>query len=303
MQPSTMQPSTMQPSTIESSTIQSSTLLSSSKPSSLGNESQDYWYYCSHSYLTDDQNKSNYEQEKKHTKKMDSLICNSYDMLQEYCDPKLYVNEKFPYDLFHNCKGIIFLRIWKAGIFIGGIGGTGVVLSHYNGFWSHPCAISVGGIQLGLHAGIERVDDILILRDEAALNLFVQKGHFKLGMDASIAIGNFGRDSNTGITMTEASSKSIYSYSFAKGAFIGLSLDGGALSIDNNVNEEYYGRKIDVKDIFYGGAVGTHHDHFIKLHNLLGNCCMNKSSNCPHEITNVHHESTKIKNVDTTMSK
>jgi len=69
MQPSTIESSTMQPSTIESSTIQSSTLLSSSKPSSLGNESQDYWYYCSHSYLTDDQNKSNYEQEKNTPKK------------------------------------------------------------------------------------------------------------------------------------------------------------------------------------------------------------------------------------------
>jgi len=46
------------------STIQSSTL-SQSQPSSLGDESQDYWYYCSHSYIADEKNKSKYEKEKK----------------------------------------------------------------------------------------------------------------------------------------------------------------------------------------------------------------------------------------------
>jgi len=301
MPSSTMPSSTMPSSTMPSSTIQSSTM-SSSKPSSLGDESQDYWYYCSHSFLSDDQNKSTYEKEKKHDKKMDSLICNSHEMLKEYCDPKLYVNQKFPHDLFHNCKGIIFLRIWKAGIFVGGIGGTGVVLAHYNGFWSHPCAISISGIQLGFHVGVERVDDILILRDEAALNLFIQKGHFKLGMDASIAIGNFGRDSNTGITMSHEHSKSIYSYSFAKGAFIGLSLDGGVLSIDDNVNEEYYGRKIDVKDIFYGNAVGAHNDHFWKLQQLLSDCCLNKGGNLPHSHQH-QQQSSNIENVNTSINK
>jgi tryptophan synthase alpha subunit len=44
--------------------LQSSTV-SQSRPSSLGDESQDYWYYCSHSYITDDQNKSRYEKKKK----------------------------------------------------------------------------------------------------------------------------------------------------------------------------------------------------------------------------------------------
>jgi len=59
----------------------------------------------------------NMKKKKKHEKKMDSLICNSYEMLREYCDPKLYADHQFPYDLFQTCKGVIFLRIWKAGFF------------------------------------------------------------------------------------------------------------------------------------------------------------------------------------------
>jgi lipid-binding SYLF domain-containing protein len=272
---------------IHSTMLQSSTV-SQSRPSSLGDESQDYWYYCSHSYITDDQNKSRYEKEKKHDKKMDTLICNGYEMLREYCDPKLYANQQFPCDLFQNCRGIIFLRIWKAGLFVGGIGGTGIVMAHHNGIWSRPCAVSIGGIQLGLHVGVERVDDILILRDETALKLFMEKGHFKLGVDASVALGNFGRDTNTGITMSEGQTKSIYSYSFAKGAFIGLSLDGGMLTVDHSVNEEFYGSKIDAKDIFYGNAVGTHNNDFMKLSQLLNNCCQSKSINIQPNINPVH---------------
>jgi len=259
--------------------------------SSLDPQNQDYWYYCSHSYTTDGDinDKRSYHKDKRHNKKMDSLLCNSCEMLKEYFDPKLYPNHQLPYDLFQTSKGIVFLRIWKGGIFVGGIGGTGIVMAHTNGTWSQPCAVSLGGIQLGLQLGIERVDDILLLRDDAALRLFMEKGHFKLGLDASIAVGNFGRDSNTGIVTTGGSSKSIYSYSFAKGAFIGLSLDGGTLFVDNNVNEEFYGRKLGVKDIFFGNVVCPNDSDFMKLQQLLNNYCLDQQKiiNQPTDVHNI----------------
>jgi lipid-binding SYLF domain-containing protein len=258
-------------------------------------DNQDYWYYCSHSYTADNvdkENKYRYNKDKKHMKKMDSLMCNSMEMLREYFDPKLYPNHQLPFDLFQTCKGIIFLRIWKAGIFLGGIGGTGIVLAHRNGSWSHPCALTFGGIQLGLQLGIERVDDILLLRDEEALRLFMEKGHFKLGVDASIALGNYGRDANTGIVLSGNESKSIYAYSFAKGAFIGLSLDGGTLSIDHSVNEEFYGRKVTVKDIFYGDALPVNDNEFKSLLDTLNNCC------CVTQSQNINiNENRNIQNV------
>jgi len=258
----------------ENKPYQQSTTLSSTSTStstSLNPENQDYWYYCSHSYTGDvnDKDKYVFSKDKKHVKKMDSLICNSYDMLLEYLNPKMYPNNQLPFDLLQSCKGIIFLRIWKAGIFLGGMGGTGIVMAHRNGIWSYPCAVSLGGIQFGLNLGVERVDDILLLRDEIGLNLFIEKGHFKLGVDASIALGNFGRDANTGVIMSGGESKSIYAYSFAKGAFIGLSLDGGVLSIDNSVNEEYYGRKVSIKDILYTDNFGVQDNEYLKLRNLL----------------------------------
>jgi len=195
-------------------------------------------------------NQYSYNQDKKHHTKMDALLCNCYEMLNEHFNPNKNV-ENIPYFLFRECKGIIFLRIWKAGIVIGGISGTGIVMAHNNGIWSPPCALSLGGITFGANLGVERVDDILLLRDSTALTSLIEKGQFKLGLDASIAVGPVGKDANTTLSLSSAEASSIYAYSFAKGAFIGLSLEGGGLSIDNSVNESFYGRKIGVKDLFY----------------------------------------------------
>jgi len=209
-------------------------------------------------------------------------------MLHEYFDLKY----QLPFDLFKTCKGIMFLRIWKGGLFLGGISGTGLVMAHHEGIWSSPCAVSVGGLQIGFQVGIERVDDILVLHDDAALKLFIEHGHFRLGVDASLAIGSYGRDSNMGVVMSEGGeSKSIYSYSFAKGAFVGISLDGGTLSIDDKVNEEFYGRKIGIREIFYQNVqIPKQINDFIKLQELLNSFCSNqKIQNEPANVQNLNN--------------
>jgi len=260
--------------------------------STLNPENQDYWYYCSHSYKCepdyDKETKHGYDKEKRHEKKMETLICNSSEMLHEYFDLKY----QLPFDLFKTCKGIMFLRIWKGGLFLGGISGTGLVMAHHEGIWSSPCAVSIGGLQIGFQVGIERVDDILVLHDDAALKLFIEHGHFRLGVDASLAIGNYGRDSNMGVVMSEGGeSKSIYSYSFAKGAFVGISLDGGTLSIDDKVNEEFYGRKIGIREIFYQNVqIPKQINDFIKLQELLNSFCSNqKIQNEPANVQNLNN--------------
>jgi lipid-binding SYLF domain-containing protein len=246
---------------LQTQNLESQNLQSHNFPSeNLHNQNDDYWYYCNHSYTTGGDNLNeknvgqyNYNRDRKHQTKMDAIICNSCEMLKEHFDPHKNVRD-IPYFLFRECKGIIFLRIWKAGIGIGGIGGTGIVMARNNGMWSAPCAVSLGGVTIGANLGIERVDDVLLLRDSTALTTLIEKGQFKLGLDASIAVGPFGKDANTSLSFSSAEASSIYSYSFAKGAFIGLSLEGGGLSVNNRVNEEFYGNKIGVKDLFYGNV-------------------------------------------------
>jgi len=260
---------------------------------------QECWYFCSHTYLADDTDvnhdkditcdknthhkecKYKYNKEKNHLKKMDSLICNSYDILKEYISPTLQGKHRVSHNLFQEIKGIMFLRIWKAGILLGGIGGTGIVMANNNGQWSNPCAVSLAGIQFGLEIGVERVDDVLLLHDETALNLLADKGHFKLGSDASIVSDRFVIDEDANIAMQGTESKSIYAYSFAKGGFIGLSLEGGVISVNESVNDEFYPRKLEAKDMLFGDIIIPQHGDLFQLKKLLKDCCANPSINEP----------------------
>jgi Las17-binding protein actin regulator len=65
-------------------------------------------------------------------------------------------------------------------------------------------------------------------------------GKITLGADASVAAGPVGRQ--TGAATDIGLNAQVYSYSRSKGLFLGVSLDGSAITIDNNSNESYYGK-------------------------------------------------------------
>jgi len=218
--------------------------------------------------------KYKYHQEKKHVKKMDTLICNAYDMLKEYFDPQLFGKYQIPYNLFQECKGIMFLRIWKAGMFVEGIGGTGIVMARNNEGWSNPCAVSLSAIQFSFDVGVEKADDILLLQDYTIFNGLIERGHIKLGTDLSVTTGPFEADDKANVGMPVGQRKSVYAYSFAKGVFIELPLEGTTLSVNHNVNDEFYDhRKIEPKDMFFGDIVIPQNADFFQLKKLLNGYC------------------------------
>jgi lipid-binding SYLF domain-containing protein len=49
----------------------------------------------------------------------------------------------------------------------------------------------------------------------------------------------------------------VLTYSRAKGAFAGVSLEGSTLRPDNDANKKLYGKEIAAKDIVLEGAVKT----------------------------------------------
>jgi lipid-binding SYLF domain-containing protein len=75
----------------------------------------------------------------------------------------------------------------------------------------------------------------------------------KLGADASAAAGPVGRSASA---ETDAAMKAeILSYSRARGAFAGVSLEGSTLRPDNDANKNLYGKKMEAKEIVLDGAV------------------------------------------------
>ena len=128
----------------------------------------------------------------------------------------------------------------KVGLIGGGRRGSGVmVLRQADGSWGNPVFINITGGSLGLQWGVQSTDLMLVFTSKASVEGLVG-GKVTLGADASVATGPVGRQTAaaTDIGLTAQ----VYSYSRNKGLFIGVSLDGSALTIDNKDNAAYYGR-------------------------------------------------------------
>jgi lipid-binding SYLF domain-containing protein len=73
---------------------------------------------------------------------------------------------------------------------------------------------------------------------------------FQIGADASAAAGPVGRHAAAGVDWKLETE--LLSYSRAKGAFAGISLDGAYVRPDNEATQVLYGNKITPRDILSG---------------------------------------------------
>lgn len=141
----------------------------------------------------------------------------------------------------------------KAGLIIGGRRGHGLMsIKGADGTWSNPSFVKLTGGSIGLQAGVQSADVVLVFRSDRGLESIVN-GKFTLGADAAVAAGPLGRNASTA---TDGELKAeIWSWSRARGLFAGVALDGAVLSIDDAANEAAYGRDTTPRMIFEGRAV------------------------------------------------
>ncbi len=112
-----------------------------------------------------------------------------------------------------------------------------VVLRDDNGNWRAPSFISITGGSIGWQAGIQSTDVVLVFKSKNSIKGFVS-GKFTIGGDISAAAGPVGREASAA---TDATLKAeVYSYSRSRGLFAGASLDGSAITLDNDETAAYY---------------------------------------------------------------
>jgi lipid-binding SYLF domain-containing protein len=142
----------------------------------------------------------------------------------------------------------------KAGLFIGGRRGHGLLaVKSPDGTWSAPSFIKLTGGSIGLQAGVQSSDIVLVFNSPRGLEGIVN-GEFTLGADAGVAAGPVGR---TAAVATDGELKAeIWSWSRARGLFAGVALDGAVLSIDDDANVAAYGAGTTPRMIFEGRPQG-----------------------------------------------
>jgi lipid-binding SYLF domain-containing protein len=144
-----------------------------------------------------------------------------------------------PQSMLPSAQGIVIVPNMVRGAFvIGAQFGRGVLLTRGpGGAWQPPRMITITGGSLGYQIGVQSTDLILIFRTpQSVANLL--RGTLKVGVDASAAAGPVGRQASAATDLPMQAE--ILSYSRARGAFLGVSIDGSVVSMDTATDAMFY---------------------------------------------------------------
>ena len=144
----------------------------------------------------------------------------------------------------HKARGILIVpQLIKGGLFFGGSGGSGVLLTKGEGnVWSYPAFYTMGSGTIGFQAGVEVAELILIIMTDRGVDGLLTSS-FKLGGDISIATGPIGAGAKAQSVDIKGKSADILAFSRTKGIYGGVSAEGAVLKVREDLNQTYYGNE------------------------------------------------------------
>ncbi len=155
-----------------------------------------------------------------------------------------------PEEVLQHAKCIAVVpHMVKAGLVFGGKGGKGVATCRTAKGWSAPAFITISGGSWGLQIGAEAVDLVMIIQNEKGMQKLLSS-NFQIGADASAAAGPVGRHASAGTDWKLDTE--ILTYSRAKGAFAGLTLEGASIRQDDDSRRAMYGPKVTTRAALLG---------------------------------------------------
>jgi lipid-binding SYLF domain-containing protein len=185
--------------------------------------------------------------------KDEDRLRNSGTVLKEILD----VPDDIPRDLLDKADCVVvFPSVLKAAFIVGGSYGRGAMSCRrgedFRGSWGAPTMMALEGGSFGFQIGGEATDFVLLVMNERGAS-GILSSKVKLGADASAAAGPVGRTTSAETDGTLRAD--LLSYSRARGAFIGVSLEGSTIRPDNGANRQIYGQELSAKEIVLSGHV------------------------------------------------
>lgn len=143
-----------------------------------------------------------------------------------------------PEEVLEHAKCIAVVpHMIKGGFVFGAENGRGVATCRTAGGWSAPAFFAITGGSWGLQIGVEGVDLVMIIQNEKGMQQLLAS-KFQLGADASAAAGPVGRHASADTDWKL--NTEILTYSRAKGAFAGLTLNGASIRRDDDSMQAIY---------------------------------------------------------------
>jgi SH3 domain-containing YSC84-like protein 1 len=155
-----------------------------------------------------------------------------------------------PEEVLEHAKCIAVVpHMIKGGFVFGAENGRGVATCRSANGWSAPMFFAITGGSWGLQIGMEGVDLVMIIQNERGMRQLLSS-KFSLGADASAAAGPVGRHASANTDWKLDAE--ILTYSRAKGAFAGLTLNGASIRHDEDSTKAIYGRNVSNRRILRG---------------------------------------------------
>jgi lipid-binding SYLF domain-containing protein len=167
-------------------------------------------------------------------------------------------DQQIPERLLQRAYGVAVIpAVTKVAFFLGGRRGSGVLtVRDSRGRFSNPVFIDVTGISGGFQWGASETDLVLVFTTKRGIE-GISDGKLTLGAGASVAAGPVGRQAEAGAS----TSAEVYAYSRSRGLFLGVALDGTAISINNKSNRVFYGNKEVLPSEIMSGAATTNSEN------------------------------------------
>jgi lipid-binding SYLF domain-containing protein len=137
----------------------------------------------------------------------------------------------------------------KGGFVFGAKHGRGVATCRTANGWSAPSFFTVTGGSWGAQIGVEGVDLVMMVMNEKGMQQLLNS-KFQIGGEASAAAGPVGRHASADTDWKL--NTEILTYSRAKGAFAGATLEGAGISQDGDAIRAIYGKELTPRTILSG---------------------------------------------------
>jgi len=147
---------------------------------------------------------------------------------------------------------LISPEIVKAGFIVGGSGGRGVLVAKDRDArkWIGPAFYTLATASVGFQAGISASETITLVMTDKGMNSLLSSS-FKLGADASIAVGPVGAGAKSDVLAD------LIAFSRSKGVYGGLNLDGTIVTANDDWNKAYFGKPVLPPDILVRATVSN----------------------------------------------
>ena len=157
---------------------------------------------------------------------------------------------RIPAELLNQSAGIAIIPdVTQGGFILGARHGRGVLaVRNPDGTWSNPVFLTISGGSIGLQAGGQSSDVVMVFPDRRMVDR-VLDSEVEFGGNVSGVAGPVGAQPVDPIG-DSFSGNTIYTYSRREGLFGGVALEGGELHIDDSRIEDYYGLELTPNQVF-----------------------------------------------------